>query len=489
MLKVFALAILIKLALIPTSHSTDFEVHRNWLAITHNLPLQKWYVEDTSQWTLDYPPFFAGFEYVLSQFAKYFDPNMLNIQADPYDSPMTTLYQHITVIVTDLVYFLGVYRFAKTFGDVEKGWFVTFLCALNPGLFIVDHIHFQYNGFLFGILLLSIAEMRQGRDLIGGILFAVLLNFKHIYAYLAPAYFFYLFRHYCFSDLTFRSFKIVNFLALGSAVIIVFAASFGPFIFHNQVGNVLGRLFPFKRGLTHAYWAANFWALYLFIDRVLYYALGNIYHLDPQVLASSTRGLVGDTTFIILPEITPQISLIATLISMLPAMYIGFKRPNFQAFLNSLILCAYSSFLFGWHVHEKAILLIIIPLSLVEFDKNLSRIFLLICAAGHFGLFPLLTTTAETPIKICITLGHFLIAYFYLKQKNEMSFSLIEIIYLFGFVLLQLFTSSYTLFPFSQRWEFLPLMLTSGYCSLGVVYTWLKFCVVSLRSPKKTKSQ
>lgn len=38
----------------------------------------------------------------------------------------------------------------------------------------------------------------QNNLLLSGILFAVLLNFKHIYLYMAPAYFVYLLKSYCY---------------------------------------------------------------------------------------------------------------------------------------------------------------------------------------------------------------------------------------------------------------------------------------------------
>ena len=171
-------------------------------------------------------------------------------------------------------------------------------------------IHFQYNGILIGLLIYSISLIYQSRDIEAAITYTILLNMKHLFLSVSLIFFIYLLRHYCFylpiqplkyddqdmhensfeyegDNFDCESFQLNNLIQLGLAVICIFAISLGPFIFaggFEQLSFIKDRLFPFGRGLVHAYWAPNFWALYSFLDRVL---LLGIYHKIILIIINS----------------------------------------------------------------------------------------------------------------------------------------------------------------------------------------------------------
>ncbi|KAF4325106.1 hypothetical protein BBO99_00000532 [Phytophthora kernoviae] len=510
-LLVFSLAL--KLLLLPSYTSTDFEVHRNWLSLTHKLPRRQWYHENTSEWTLDYPPFFAYFEYALSFVASWVDKSMLVISATPVFTPSVFLFQRASVIISDFVLFYALHAYCSSWPTVTttewafsqaKRLAIMLITVLDAGLLYVDHIHFQYNGMLLGLLVLSATKFRLQQDLQGAFLYAVLLMFKHIYLYAAPLYFIYLLGHYCYvknpesssessdSDgdaklLRKRSisstdvhetiqdihdgnvvFSFMNFARLGVIVLVVFAIAFGSVLWDHEdpiagMKQILSRLFPVQRGLCHAYWAPNVWALYAFLDKVLV-ILG--FPGANQGVALMSGGLVQNASFAVLPAVSPLVCALLTFAMMTPVLRSIWKYPDSSLFTSALAYCMLCSFLLGYHVHEKAILQVTLPLALMAADSvNSMRLYRFASGIATISLFPLLFTPAEQGSKLLLGVLHALLAELALVPllKHSLKERHIKI-------------RAVGVFPYiprvGTRYPFLPLMLISVGCAIGNIYVW-----------------
>ena len=116
------------------------------------------------------------------------DPRIVDLNNLNYGAWSVVAYQRATVIVTELV--LGAAFLRSVFVEPTRADFrtedhrfirgaenpamqriISASLFLHPGFLIVDHIHFQYNGFMFGILLWSLLMARNVRLLLSLVLF------------------------------------------------------------------------------------------------------------------------------------------------------------------------------------------------------------------------------------------------------------------------------------------------------------------------------
>ena len=134
------------------------------------------------------------------------------------------------------------------------------------------------------------------------------------------------------------------------AIVIPFIISFAPFVIYGGFGQIqiiLARLFPFARGLVHSYWAANFWAFYCALDRLLAAVFQNpIYLIEGY-----------NYSLRVLPEVSP----IASLLCVLTSSILIYKQCYWHQkhFIRCIILSGLVFCFFGYHVHEKAFLVYI----------------------------------------------------------------------------------------------------------------------------------
>eukprot|EP00297_Palpitomonas_bilix_P000342 CAMPEP_0113900022 /NCGR_PEP_ID=MMETSP0780_2-20120614/20416_1 /TAXON_ID=652834 /ORGANISM="Palpitomonas bilix" /LENGTH=548 /DNA_ID=CAMNT_0000892375 /DNA_START=94 /DNA_END=1740 /DNA_ORIENTATION=- /assembly_acc=CAM_ASM_000599 len=511
-------------------HSTDFEVHRNWLAITHSLPLRQWYFENRSEWTLDYPPCFAYFEWGLSQIATRYDARMVEVDNLNYASKETVEFQRYTVLATEGIFYFISWFVIGHFSDQNSGQRTRLFALLvfSPLITIVDSIHFQYNGFLMGVLFAAILAAAKGWYAVCGVLFASLLSLKHLFLFAAPAFGIYLLRRACSFLRQGVVVKVKPFFTLAASVIVVAAASFLPFLLEGGVEQLIQmrtRLFPFGRGLYHAYWAPNVWAMYAAVDKAVGYAL--VYAgkgagmVNASMLSAHTGGIVGASTaeggsanFAVLPPITPLICILLVIIAVVPGVVAMWRRPTASRLVLALAQNLFASYMCAWHVHEKAIIPVILLLLVVSGKSTeLNRFSFVLNIIGISSLHPLIFTQPESLFVPWMSFFYLAFFSFLLRrtideervrqyttvegterraEKMGCSGFIIKLIvglYLCVFPVLDVFTLLIVPnTPKLRALPFLPLLLRSTYTSIGMIASYLYLSYLCLVSPPASPS-
>eukprot|EP00195_Chlamydomonas_chlamydogama_P007494 CAMPEP_0202906896 /NCGR_PEP_ID=MMETSP1392-20130828/40643_1 /ASSEMBLY_ACC=CAM_ASM_000868 /TAXON_ID=225041 /ORGANISM="Chlamydomonas chlamydogama, Strain SAG 11-48b" /LENGTH=229 /DNA_ID=CAMNT_0049595579 /DNA_START=8 /DNA_END=697 /DNA_ORIENTATION=- len=218
-------------------------------------------------------------------------------------------------------------------------------------------------------------------------------------------------------------------------------------------------------------------------------------------------GVVGISRFLVLPQVAPSTTVLLVLLALLPCLLSLSRRPTPQRFAAAVTYSYLSGFMFGYHVHEKAALMALVPMALCAVSPGPKSTqhaadFLLLAASSVYGLFPLLFESREYLIKVVLGAAYMFIAWQALAKVHGISpsssqasgtssggtgskrrslMTAYEKLYVLGFIPLELYCSFVHPVLLGQMLPFVPLMLTSVYCALGVSTVWLRMAWAYVR--------
>jgi alpha-1,3-glucosyltransferase len=363
----------------------DYEAQRHWMEVTTQLPISQWYFHDLEWWGLDYPPLTAYHSWVLGKIGGSINPKWFALHTSRgLEDDTLKIFMRATVIVSEYLIYIPaavifVRRFSRSYGVHTWDASVALLAILmQPSTILIDHVHFQYNTVMLGLVLASMSSMLAGRLLWGSVFFVLALGFKQMALYYAPAIFAYLlgvslipkirfFRLLSIAVITLISFSaLMAPLLLGALWEFVHGVDARPDLFGyaaplpfigsyslkldtkawyypllQQTTQLLFRVFPFSRGLFEDK-VANFWC-----------ALNVAIKLKTYDAALLQRA-----------------SLLATLAAIFPPCVVIFVKPKKELLPLALASTAWAFFMFSFQVHEKSVLLPLMPMTLLIAGKG-----------------------------------------------------------------------------------------------------------------------
>ncbi len=357
----------------------DYEAQRHWMEMTTHLPVSNWYFYDLEYWGLDYPPLTAYHSWFLGKVGSIFNPAWFALDTSRgIEEPLLKVYLRATVIVSEyFVYIPAVVILNRKLAQVRSvnKWessIALVAILMQPATILIDHAHFQFNTVMLGFVVASMSSFFSHRYMWGCVFFVAALCFKQMALYFAPAIFAYLVGVCLLPEP-----QIGRFLGITFITLLSFAAMFGPLLLGSlydqyrgisiplssndrivnplfsqvlpyidpksvlypiylQLTQVIHRIFPFARGLFEDK-VANLWCAFHTVHKL------HNYPLPPL----------------------QQISLFATLTTILPACMTISLFPRKDLLPWAMASTAWGFFLCSFQVHEKSVLLPLLPMTLL----------------------------------------------------------------------------------------------------------------------------
>ncbi|KAI1823963.1 glycosyltransferase family 57 protein [Xylaria intraflava] len=363
----------------------DYEAQRHWMEITTQLPISQWYFHDLQWWGLDYPPLTAYHSWLLGRIGSYIDPSWFALyQSRGLDDPTLKIFMRGTVIVSEyLIYIPAVViftrRYSQAFGVAQWPASIALVAILmQPGTILIDHVHFQYNTVMLGFVVASMSSVLASRYMWASVFFVAALGFKQMALYYAPAVFAFL-----LGSSIFPRINPSRFFGIASVTVASFAVLLLPLI--------LGALYDASRGVDSRpdlegfrppLPIFTFVSPYLDTNAVYYPVVEQMVQMIHRVFPFA-RGLFEDkvanfwcTANLVIKlraypaELLQRASLLATLAAISPACAILFFRPRKELLPYAFAATAWGFFLFSYQVHEKSVLLPLLPMTLLFAGKQ-----------------------------------------------------------------------------------------------------------------------
>jgi alpha-1,3-glucosyltransferase len=356
----------------------DFEAQRHWMEVTINLPATHWYFHDLEWWGLDYPPLTAYHSWLLGRIGAFIKPEWFALYLSRgLDDLDLKVFMRATVIVSEyLIYIPAVVVCVRHFARIYhiNAWESSIALTailMQPATVLIDHGHFQYNTVMLGFVVATISSILAGRPLWSCVFFVGALGFKQMALFYAPAV-----AAYLVGICIFPHIDILRFIGIAIVTVASFALLYAPLLLGTcwdtsrhiplpsdvstppllailpfklrakawyypyvfQLAQSIHRIFPFARGLFEDK-VANIWCA------VHSSGLHKLHKYDSSLLSRAALAL--------------------TLVSIAPPCTVILLKPKKKLVPLALAATAWGFFLCSYQVHEKNILLPLLPMTLL----------------------------------------------------------------------------------------------------------------------------